>query len=66
MKVSGIQTDKLHPTKPKLQMGSLYKDLLAYGKGLPASTHHPTGGYDFIFSNTLRAHGKCVLSLAVA
>ena len=42
-------------------MGSLYKNLLAYGKGLPAASHHqqhPSAGYDFLFSSTLRAHGK--------
>ena len=62
MKLSGVPQDKPYQAKNKLPMGSLYKDLLAYGKGLPpAATHHhqhPSAGYDFIFGNTLRAHGK--------
>lgn len=54
MKLSSTLPDKI---TSKLPMGSLYKDLLAYGKGLPRH-EQTTNGYDFIFSNTLRAHGK--------
>lgn len=41
-------------------MGSVYKDLLAYGKGFPPSKHQ-TGSYDFVFSNTLRSREYRIL-----
>lgn len=59
MKLSSVLPDKFQQGKSKLPMGSLYKDLLAYGKGLPAShREQPTSSYDFVFSNTLRSHGE--------
>ncbi|XP_076802266.1 MAPK/MAK/MRK overlapping kinase-like isoform X4 [Clavelina lepadiformis] len=62
MKLSGVFPDKL---QGKLPMGSLYKDLLAYGKGLPAASHqhhqHSSSGYDFLFSNTLRTREYRIL-----
>ncbi|XP_039248748.2 uncharacterized protein LOC120326502 isoform X2 [Styela clava] len=41
-------------------MGSLYKDLLTHGKGLPPHRHHPSS-YDFVFASTLRAHEYRIL-----
>jgi len=59
MKLSGVLPAEQPQVKSKLPMGSLYKDLLAYGKGFPTShREHPSGSYDFIFSSTLRQHGK--------
>nr|CAB3265414.1 MAPK/MAK/MRK overlapping kinase-like [Phallusia mammillata] len=62
MKLSSVLPDKFQQSKSKLPMGSLYKDLLAYGKGLPAShREQPTSSYDFVFSNTLRSHEYRIL-----
>lgn len=42
-------------------MGSLYKELLTYGKGLSSHRQNPGAGYDFVFASTLRAHEYRIL-----